>query len=355
MATTLTRDANRAPAGAPATRPWQLPHYLAGLGILSVVWGAVTVIPWLLDGPEPVTGYARSGSGSWYAARIYEAVALLLSAGVATVVIRQCRRERRLTFDAKFCIAWFLMFWVDPVINMVAPIWMYSSNWVNLSAWCGHMPLVLNADCGRIPEPVLFMWPLYTFGFLAFVMIANAGMRAAKRRWPHLSTAKLVGLAAIGGMLLDLALELPMYHLHLWGFPGAPGELALMGGTNRYPLVQVVFGALVFSPCALLRYCKNDRGETVTERGLETLSPRGRAVVSTMATHGLVFIIAMVVTIGSVAYGMYSDPYPRMPAHLVNGMCDAPGITGTAYGACPGSPEEGRWDLKIGHLEGTQR
>ena len=28
----------------------------------------------------------------------------------------------------------------------------------------------------------------------------------------------------------------------------------------------------------------------------------------------------------------------KLPAYIINGVCDAPGVHGTRYGACPGSP-----------------
>lgn len=354
MQTTALPTGVTSPAPSVAVRrTWSLPHYLAVTGVLSLVWGACTVIPWLAHGVHQVTEYRDRDDASWYAARVYEALAVLVSIVMATVVVRRCRRERRFTFDAQFCLAWFTLYWIDPALNMVSPIWMYSSNWVNVANWCGHMPLVRNVDCGRLPEPVLFLWPLYTFGFLAFVIGMNVVMAGAKRRRPTLSTAKLVLLAVAGGAVVDLLLELPMYHLHLWGFPGSPHELAIMDGTNRYPLVQILFGIMVFTPCALLRYCKDDRGRVITERRLEAYSPRVRTITSTLAVYGFTTIVGVVVTLGSVAAGFYADPYPKMPAHLVNGMCDSPGISGTAYGPCPGGDgKKDGWNIPVRRLAG---
>jgi hypothetical protein len=36
--------------------------------------------------------------------------------------------------------------------------------------------------------------------------------------------------------------------------------------------------------------------------------------------------------------GPYSPKWEKMPAYVVNGVCDAPGFRGTRYGPCPGSP-----------------
>jgi hypothetical protein len=36
--------------------------------------------------------------------------------------------------------------------------------------------------------------------------------------------------------------------------------------------------------------------------------------------------------------GVHQHQWPPEPRQLVNGMCNAPGVTGTRYGPCPGSP-----------------
>ena len=39
-----------------------------------------------------------------------------------------------------------------------------------------------------------------------------------------------------------------------------------------------------------------------------------------------------------VITGWYGSQWREMPSYVVNDVCDAPGITGTRYGPCPGSP-----------------
>jgi hypothetical protein len=34
----------------------------------------------------------------------------------------------------------------------------------------------------------------------------------------------------------------------------------------------------------------------------------------------------------------YQGHWQETPSHLVNDVCNAPGITGTRYGTCPGDP-----------------
>ncbi len=330
------------PGGSAPTAPrpertaWGPAPYLAVFGALCLVWGVWTIASWLADGPVQVTQFRDRDSVSWYAARAYEVVLVAMGIAMATIVIRRCVRERALSFDAKLCMAGLAAMWTDPTSNFVQPLFMYSSNFLNLATWCGHMPLVVNPDCGRMPQPVLFNAMIYTFGLLAFAMMINKAMRAVRRRWPGISTAKLLGLTMIGGVLVDVALEVPMYRLRLAAYPGAPDELSLFATEGmKYPLVEAVWAGVIIMGIAAVRFFKDDAGRTVVERGLERRSPRRRALVSLLALIGLVHVLTFTGNAGTVLLGPFADPYHRMPAYIVNEMCDAPGITGTRYGPCP--------------------
>ena len=331
------RSASARPAAARGLRPV---HALAGLGVVYLAWQAWAWVAWLADGPEAITQYRDSHTASFWAARVYEGLAIVMAVAVLTYLVRSCRRERRLTLDAKICIAAASAFWLDPVANFVAPIFFYSSNWVNLSNWAGHVPGVINPDAGRLPHPVLFLGLVYSFGLLVFAMIINAMMRAMRRRWPGMSTLGVFGLAALGGIIIDISFELPMYLLRLWAYPGSPDELAIMGGrATKFPRVEVLAAAMVFMGVALLRWHRDDHGRAIVERGLEGRSARRATAISVLAAIGIVNSLLFVGDVSEMIVGFYSDPYPKgIPAHLVNGMCDAPGVTGTRYGPCPGSP-----------------
>ncbi|MGH9035566.1 MAG: spirocyclase AveC family protein [Acidimicrobiia bacterium] len=338
MVTTAPRSA---PALAPAEgRVFSVAKVLAAVGVVFLAWQAWTLVAWLADGPQAVTQFRDPDHYSWKAARVYEGLAAVMAVGVLTYLVRSCRREGRLTLDAKICIGGAASLWLDPLANGVAPIFFYNSNWVNLATWAGHTPFVINPDAGRMAHPVLFLGLVYTFGLLVFAMIINAMMRAMRRRWPGLSTARMFGLAALGGIAVDIAFEVPMYLLRLWAYPGAPDELAIFGGRAvKFPLIEILGAAMIFMSVALLRWNRDDRGRALVERGLGPMSPRRAGWVSVLAVIGLFNTLFLVGDSAEMVVGFYSDPYhPGMPAHLVNDLCDAPGVEGTRYGPCPGSP-----------------
>jgi hypothetical protein len=312
------------------------------MGVPFLMWEAWTVIAWLTDGPTQVTEFRDSTSANWYAARMYEGLAILVSIAVIVYVVRGCVRARRvLTFDVMFCLCGATVFWADLVVNGIHPILMVSSNFLNLNHPCGHMPFVVNPDCGRAPEPFLFWFPLETFGLLGAAIVAAAGVRWARQRWPGISTAKLLGLVLLGGLLVECIFEPPAVALGLWTYNANPLTAIPLGkgGAFRLPVIEIVAAGLWFGLLIAVRVLKDDRGRTLVERGLEQHTRCVRKAISLLALYGVFqFVNIVVATMPLWPLGFYEGPWPRLPKYVVNDVCDAPGVQGTRYGPCPGSP-----------------
>jgi hypothetical protein len=321
-------------------RRWSWPHYLALLGAPVIVWNAWTVAAWLVAGPHQITQYRSSGHPvDWWGARVFEALAVVIAVAVAVHVIRGCRASRKvLTFDLMFCLAAATQFWGDAGVNFMAPTITISTSWVNLNATCGHMPLVVNPDCGRTPDPILFLFLLETFVPLGAAILFGRMVNRIRVRRPEVSTARLVWLVIAAGFGLALLEPLVIIPLHLWNYPGTPPAIDL-GGGFRYPVWEVACFGLWFGVLAAVRIFRDDSGRTIVERGLEHHRPRTRRAITLMALY-TIFQIA-IWGFASMPYwvlGVHQHPWPPEPRQLVNGMCDAPGVTGTRYGPCPGSP-----------------
>ena len=311
---------------------------LAAVGVVLTGWGLWSVVAWLAAGPYEVTAFRDNGSASYRVAKAYEVVLVGLGLVLGGVVIRGCLRARRFTFDAQLCAAGFLALWTDPLANFIQPVWSYSSNWVNLTNWCSQTPLVVNPDCGRMVEPMIFAGFVFTFGLFGAALAGGAAMRAIQRRHPDISRRRLLVVIGLFGIACDMILEIPLLALHLIGFLSFPSRLTLFGEL-RYPLPVMLSMGPFFSTLVALRNFKDDRGRTLFERGLDHLGPRPRIAVSFFALTGFLMLtvnaLNLVVAIPS---GFYADPKPGLPAHLINGMCDRSGFENTRYGPCPGAP-----------------
>ncbi len=320
---------------------WGAAHYFACFGGLMLAMQAWTYGAWLAAGPYSITQWKTPGSVNWWAARGYEVTFGFLFFCLLAWVVRRCLRERRFTFDAKLMLAGYSVIWLDAWVNIFAPVWMYSSNWVNLNNPLAGFPLPVNPDIGRLPFPLLFHLFCYPLTNLGAALLVCALMERIRARWPAISIARMLLLVTLVGLLFDLAFEIPMFKLRLWAYPGSPDQLALFSGdSTKYPIWEMVPAALCFGSFGALRFFKDDKGREITERGLEAHAPRMRTLISTVALVGVVNGVWLVFTTLQATVGLYAAPYKPLPAYLVNDLCDAPlleggRVTGTRYGPCP--------------------
>jgi hypothetical protein len=334
---------HRKPVSVPAPpRQVPVPVILAVIGALVAGYALWTWGAWLASGPTQINATRDPGAPSWWVARTYETIMAATVVIISVYVVRQCLQQRRLVFDAIFVIAGFFMLFWDPMVNWMQPNFMYSSQWLNLNTWVAQAPGVVNPTAGLMPQPVFIMF-IYPFGLLGFSIILNHGMRVVQRRFPQISTVALLAVAYAYGLFLGFCLEAPIFLFNLWGLPGAPASLSLFANGQRYAWAEYLTTGIVFTTLAAVRYFRNDKGQTIVERGLESFTPAGRGAVSILATVAVFAMSMWALLLVQIPAGLHSSPYPTdYPAHLINGLCNIPGnpnsTAPTGYGPCPGSP-----------------
>src|SRR5919197_5326954 len=130
---------------------------LAALGAVVVIYELITWTRWLAAGPQQITEFRNTHTTAWTVTWIYQVLIIPVALGLLIKIVRECRSLSRLTFDAQLIIAGVAAMFFDPFVNFVAPAFFYSSNWLNLNAWTGFAPLVINPDASRQPEPIFIM------------------------------------------------------------------------------------------------------------------------------------------------------------------------------------------------------
>lgn len=335
---TVTEHAHPPATASDHRAPWRAVDYLAIIGTAFIALQAYVWISWLADGIHQQTRYRNTGSFAFVAACAFEITGVALLLGVGTWMIRQCRAQRTLTFDAKFCLAALLSMWLDPVANFVQPSWFYSENWLNTNDWVPNIPLH-QRTVPMIETPLMNICT-YSAGFLLIVIAINAAMRAAHTRWPGLSPARLCGVAGLAGIVIFTIFLTPGYLFHLWAYPGQPDTLAIGTGTLRNPITEYALVPLImFVPLSAWRYFHNDSGEHWLERDLDRHAPARRTWVSLLAMIGLFNVILLSTELVHTGFATYSTRFPNLPRAIIANVCDIPGQhMHTAYGACPGSP-----------------
>ena len=323
---------------APGAGHWSWGHSFAVAGVIALVWEGWTFIAWLAQGPHALDQYRNENVSAWWGSILFETLIIVISIPIAIHVIRGCLRTRRITFDAKLCVAALLAGWQDPLANFAQPTFFYSSDWVNTNSWCGNVPLRVNPVCGAVPQPILFNFFEYAFGVLGLAIVFNAVMRAIKRRWPGIRPFQMALATLAFAMLIDVSLQEPALHLRLWAFPNLPWSLL---GTNvPYPLSDLFGFSPFFTSMALLRFYKNDRDETFLDRDTRHLAPRWRFVLSLVAMVGFTNVVYTAFSLPDVLAAPYSTHMAtNLPAHLMNGVCtNGTTVKHSQYGLCPGMP-----------------
>lgn len=323
-------------------RRWSWPHYLALLALPILFVHGWTFIAWLADGPHQITEFRGGDKRAEIGARVFEGAFIVLSIWIIYRLIQGCRREGKiLTFDVMFCIVCGSMFFfVNAGNNVFMPMFSVSSEFVNVNDPCGNNPIIVNPDCGRFPNPILFLGLMEAFGLLGCAMLLGVVVRAAQKRWPGLSKPQLFLVVCVGGCLLVLGEPAILLPLHLWTFPGTPLSVEIGGDGFRYPFFPEVFVfGLWIGITASIRIFKDDLGRSFVERGLEHHGPRVRNGIAMLALYGIVMTSTWVISTAPMwLLGFNQGKWDQdLPAHIKNGLCDISPGDKTRYGPCPGS------------------
>jgi Spirocyclase AveC-like len=314
----------------------------AGIG---VAWLALIVYQWadwLFSGHAKATPKGPSVAPDWMvvSARVWEIAVVVLS--VITIrhfIVRPWRRERRLTLDGMLIIAWvFSWFAQDPWLSYSRQFFNYSSLFWNLGCPQCHAPGWLTPHGERMTEPIVWIVGVYISILFTFTVACNWMMRKAKQRWPRLGKAGLIGVAVLAFIAVDVVLELIFLRFGLYHYGGAIRWLTIFHGHYyQYPIYEGIFWGGTWALLACMRYFKNDKGETLAERGIDEVraTPRQKSVLRLLAICGLLNTIYFVgYNVPITWFQTHADSFPQdvlNRSYLTNMMC-GPG-TDTA---CPG-------------------
>jgi hypothetical protein len=297
--------------------------FAAAGGVLGF-WMVWTLVSWATSGDvHQITRYRNHHLASWSAAIIYQAIFAVILLGLIGSVGRSAWRQRRVTFDAIVLFALFTGSWLDPAFNFYKQIFLYSSQFVNVNAWCGKMPGIVNQECGRMPEPLVV--PLLYMLVLLAAMIATRVVQRVRRGRESWSVGRTVAVAVAVGVVFDFAMEVPIMALHLWSYSSNVADLAPPGlrGAGRYTLTTAFTFGFITASVTALRYHRDDLGRTLLERAAAGIRGRRRTLLLTVAVIGWVQLTVIVSFLPAMLTAPYAGAWPRgLPPQLVNGLCD---------------------------------
>jgi hypothetical protein len=233
-------------------------------------------------------------------------------------VIKPWVRERRISLNAMLMAAMGLMFFQDPLLNYFNTWCTYNSWLFNRGSWSSNIPGWISPESPghQVPEPLLTNVPGYTWGVLLCTIFLLASMRQIKRRWPHITTFRMVLVTYAMAIAFDFVMEgciiLPM---GFYSYPGAIRSLSINAGHYyQWPIYEGLMWGAVETGLACLKFFTDDRERTFVERGLENV--RGG-----FATQQFVRFLAIFAAVSACFFvfynvpaqwiGMHSDPWPK--------------------------------------------
>lgn len=308
----------------------------AALGFGIVILNFVIYVPWLASGPKPAPrGTDPIPAYELYSVYAFEALSITVSSIFIFRTVRACVRERRITVTAAFVCAWVLNMWLDPFLNYIKPAFFYNAYFLNVGCWCPHTP-GWNSPNGELLGDDLI--GTSGIGYLWFALPPLAAvhvLRRVQRKRGQLSIPRAFCTAVLVTGGIDLFLEAPPVYLHLWGYPSAVHWLSLWGGTShQFPIYEPILWGSCWAVTAVLMFRLDDRGNTVMERGIEsmTVSRRHRDALRVLAVTGAVFTVYFTYNVLFLWVSQWENTdTPPYPSYMRSGICGE----GTGY-PCPG-------------------
>lgn len=326
-----------APAGRPAIRRW------AVAGGLVLAFQLFVVAKWVLgpnfarvpSGPSEPPLWMKLVLNGWQIASLPVLAFLLWR-----FLVRPWRRDGRPSTDGLLCLAFLSVSFQDPLSSYFGHWFTYNSYLFNRGSWVHDIPGWMSpGQPGKmLVEPVVFTPAAYVYVCLGLSVLGCWIMRRVRARHPGASTLRLVSICFAVMALASVVIEGVIW-MPLGFYTYAGGKASIFADTyHKFPIHEAVFFGAAFTGLACLRYFKNDKGETIAERGLDELrgSPRRSIALrflGLVAATNLIFFLGY--NVGNLWVGAHSNPWPRdlqRRSYLTDYLCGA----GTDR-ACPGS------------------
>jgi len=321
----------------PSGRPMPMVKFFAAAGFIIAAVFADTLIRWVRSpdfkpapvGADPIPAFTLLAV---HGTDVLCAAVSLLS--LWFVLIRPWTRTGRLSWDGMLMLALLTMWVQDPMCNYFNFTFMYNAYFVNMGSWTSELPGWQSPRAGNLPEPLFLMSGIYLWWTLLSIVVFSWMLKKCRAWLPNLSMLGHLPIAFAAICLLDIALEIPAGWLGLFAYAGAPPALTLWAGKPyQFPIYETVFMNFNYFSIGLLRFFRDDHGESWAERGASSLKLPARA-------KSLLRFFALVGFCNMSYFIVYFMPYnwmamqagtmPKYPSYMRVDICGQ----GTPY-ACP--------------------
>lgn len=234
---------------------------------------------WLVQGPErawpgPDAMPDSMRYWSWF---IQAAVPILFLVGGYYYVVRPWRRDGRIHFDGLMYLAACTMYWADPYVNYLRPMFTENTHYFAFDSWLNFLPGVRMANADRWAEGPLWVGPVYAIFFIPGTVLTCFVMRKLQIRFRRMGVAGVVSIAFFWAFSLDVIIEWAFIRAGSYAYPHSISWITLSAGHYyQFPLYEAKLAAVLWTAMTCVRYFRNDKGESFVERGITEMRSTSR-------------------------------------------------------------------------------
>jgi Spirocyclase AveC-like len=271
-------------AGSRARRVTAL-NVAAALGILLACFQAYVLVKWVAGPNFQEVTYGPTIPPTWMKVAILTAEVLSTAMVVVLVyrfVVGPWRQERRIPFDGLLVLTALCVSMYDPLSSYFHIWFTYNSYFFNRGTAMVGVPgwQSFNEPGAQIAWPIFFIPALYAGMFLFIPMLGCYVMRRARSRWPQLPNLGLLAVCFMTIVVIDIVLEgVIVMRLGIYDHTG-PSISFLDSYYSHNALANIVLVGVTITAVTALRFFRNDRGETLVERGSRHFGTTGSKVTA---------------------------------------------------------------------------
>ena len=273
----------------------------ATVGVILAVFEVYLLVRWI-GGPNfQVVTYGPDEPPTWMKIAVNSAQVLFpLAAAICfyRFVVLPWRRDRWIPFDGLILMtAVPLSIWDS--LNSYFHTWFgYNSYFINRGDPLVELPgwQSFSEPGAQLAWPIFYLPPMYAVVFLGSSALGCMVMRRTNARWPRLPVPALVGICFVTMVVLDILME--GEGMSRLGFYDETGTTLpfLEHYYGHDPIRNMVLLALVLTGTSCLRFFRNDRGESIVERGAHQIA--GLAKTATLRFFAMLAALQIVMIFG---------------------------------------------------------
>ncbi len=311
-----------------ATKPARPVLWMAAFGAVVMAVIVVSVAQWVLSpeftpapsGPDPMP----PGMSSWIMA-----LQVFFTCGALVMwwafLIRPWIRAGHITWDGIFLLACCTIWYQDPIDNYFNFTFTYNGHFLNMSSWSDFIPGWQSPFGKNFAEPYLFMGSFFMWMFFAISVIGCWLLTQFKRWLPGISIIGHFAILFLIIALFDFVMESLFTHTGIFAYVAVYKPLSLWAGTaDQFPLYESTGIAAVATGLVILRYFRDDHGQSFAEKGVQKLSapPPAKRFLSFLALVGAIQIIVLVGFQGDYQwFALKANSFAKYPSYQLLDIC----------------------------------